>query len=124
MHTHELKEIIKRFMAERNWLNQPPAEVAKSIVIEGAELLEHFQWTQFFKEEPELDAEEKKEIMEELADVFIYAIEMSIVLDCDIEKIVLAKLEKAAKKYPAAEAVLLGSKSYKGIKKEYRKKNG
>lgn len=117
-----IKETVKEFMAARNWLNQPPADVAKSIVIEGAELLEHFQWTQFFEEKPELDPEEKQEIIEELADVFIYAIEMSILLDCDIEDIIKAKLDKAAKKYPAKDTVVLGSKGYKGIKKAYRAK--
>lgn len=119
-----IKEVVHAFMAERKWLNQPPADVAKSIVIEAAELLEHFQWTQFFQENPEIDPAEKEEIKEELADVLIYAIEMAILLECDIEDIVKAKLEKAAKKYPAKETVVLGSKGYKGIKKAYRAKNG
>ena len=41
--TSDLKKMVGKFMSERNWLDQPPADVAKSIVIEAAELLEHFQ---------------------------------------------------------------------------------
>ena len=49
------KEEVRKFMEERNWLNQPAGDVAKSIVIEAAELLEHFQWNNFFEEEVEKD---------------------------------------------------------------------
>jgi len=121
MTTKELKKIVKDFMAERDWLNQPPADVAKSIVIEAAELLEHFQWSDFFSEDVSKDPEAKQEIVEELADVFIYAIEMSILLDCDMTDIVTAKLNKAAKKYPVGVVNgKLGSKKYKDIKKKHR----
>ena len=108
-------------MEERNWLNQPAGDVAKSIVIEAAELLEHFQWNNFFEEEVEKDPKIKKEIIEELADVFIYAIEMSILLDVEMSKIVHDKLLAAAKKYPVGVVNgKLGSRKYKEIKKKYR----
>ena len=42
-------------MEERAWLDQPVADVAKSIIIEAAELLEHFQWNNFFAEQVEND---------------------------------------------------------------------
>lgn len=108
-------------MKERDWLNQPPVDVAKSIIIEAAELLENFQWSNFFVEEVEKDPELKEEIVKELADVFIYSIEMSILLGVDIEKIVHDKLVAAAKKYPVGVVNgSLGSKKYKAIKKKYR----
>ena len=61
------REEVKRFMAERGWSDQPPADLAKSIVIEAAELLEHFQWENFFGEEVVKDPRIKKEIVKELA---------------------------------------------------------
>ncbi|MDE2010854.1 MAG: nucleotide pyrophosphohydrolase [Patescibacteria group bacterium] len=119
-----IKDEVRKFMKERDWLNQPASDVAKSIVIEAAELLEHFQWNSFFAEEVEKDHELKQEIVKELADVFIYAIEMAIVLDVDIADIVHQKLLAAAKKYPVGVVNgKLGSKRYKEIKKEYRKNN-
>lgn len=112
---------VRKFMEERDWLNQPPADVAKSIIIEAAELLEHFQWNNFFDEQVEKDPDAKQEIVDELADVFIYSIEMAILLDCDIDKIIESKLAKAAKKYPVGLVNgKLGSKKYKEIKKKYR----
>jgi dCTP diphosphatase len=120
----DFKKEVRDFMAERNWLDQPASDVAKSIVIEAAELLEHFQWNSFFAEEVEKDPELKKEIIEELADVFIYATEMSILLDCDIAEIVHQKLLKAGLKYPVGVVNgKLGSKKYKEIKKAYRQKS-
>jgi NTP pyrophosphatase (non-canonical NTP hydrolase) len=116
-----VKNVVKKFMKDRNWLNQPPADVAKSIIIEAAELLEHFQWNNYFQEEIEKDPDMKQEIIDELADVFIYAIEMSILLNCNIEKIVQSKLERAAKKYPVGIVNgKLGSKRYREIKKKHR----
>ena len=118
----KVKQTVRKFMEERNWLNQPTADVAKSIIIEAAELLEHFQWNNYFDEEIEKDPEMKQEIVHELADVFIYATEMAILLNVNIENIVNAKLAIAAKKYPVGVVNgKLGSKKYREIKKEYRK---
>jgi dCTP diphosphatase len=117
----KIQQEVKDFMRERDWLNQPLADVAKSIVIEGAELLEHFQWNNYFQEEVEKDPEMKEEIIKELADVFIYCIEMSILLGVDIEEIVHSKLLAAAKKYPVGVVNgKLGSKKYNEIKKKHR----
>ncbi len=121
---NEVKKEVQKFMEERDWLGQPPADVAKSIIIEAAELLEHFQWSSFFCEEVEKDQKTKNEIVAELADVFIYAVEMAILLDVNIGDIVHAKLIKAAKKYPVGVVNgKLGSKKYKEIKKKYRAKS-
>jgi len=114
-------KIVKKFMDERDWNDQPPGDIAKSIIIEAAELLEHFQWSSFFSEDATKDPRIKQEIIDELADVFVYAIEMSIALDCNIETIVKNKLKKAAKKYPPKKVMgFLGSKAYREIKKRHR----
>ena len=126
----ELDQRIKKHLAERGWDTLRPGDIAKSIMIEGAELLELFQW-----ENPELEAvrqnpEKIDEIKKELADVLIYAIEMSVLLGFDTEDIINKKLEHAAKKYPA-ELMKKNAKDGAGsgedseywrIKKEYRAK--
>ncbi len=88
-------------MVERGWDKQMPSDIAKSIVIEAAELLEYFQWSDSTKEKVEKDPRFRGEILDELADVFIYAMHMAQVLDCDAEDIIRKKLAKAALKYPA-----------------------
>ena len=92
---------IKRFLVERGWDKLRPSDLAKSISIEAAELLEIFQWTSLDIEETKRDAQRIEDIKKELADVFIYAIEMAILLHLDVEKIVMAKLEQVRRKYPA-----------------------
>ena len=92
---------IKRFLVERGWDKLRPSDLAKSISIEAAELLEVFQWTSLDIEETKRDTQRMEDIKKELADVFIYAIEMAILLHLDVEKIVMAKLEQVRRKYPA-----------------------
>lgn len=88
----ELKNELIKFQKERDWKKfHTPENLAKSISIEAAELLEHFQWGK------EYDLEE---VSEELADVLIYCIYMADSLNLDIAEIILNKMEKNAKKYP------------------------
>ena len=75
--------------------------LAKSIMIEGAELLEHFQWENLSLEEVKSDPEKLAEIRKELADVLIYSLQMSVLLGLDTEEIIREKLVLAAEKYPA-----------------------
>ena len=85
----ELKLKIDKFNKARDWDQfHSPANLAKSIVIEAAELLECFQWN----DEYNLD-----DVKDELADVINYCIQMSMVLDLDIKKIVNDKMLKNAK---------------------------
>lgn len=97
---------IKKFNEERDWGKfHTPENLAKSISIEAAELLEHFQW----------DSENynKEEVCEELADVFTYCIQMAMKLEVSPEEIILKKLEKTKKKYPVEKA--------KGVSTKYNK---
>lgn len=92
----ELKEEIIKFQTERDWKKfHTPENLAKSISIEAAELLEHFQWGK------EYDVDE---VADELADVLIYCIYMADAMDFDITEIILSKMEKNAVKYPAYKA--------------------
>lgn len=92
---------IKKFLIERGWNKLRPSDLAKSISIEAAELLEIFQWTSVGIEETKCDTQRMEGIKKELADVLIYAIEMAVLLNLDVGKIVMAKLEQVKRKYPA-----------------------
>jgi NTP pyrophosphatase (non-canonical NTP hydrolase) len=117
---------IQKYMKARDWDNLPPADLAKSVSIEAGELLEHFQWQNWSKEDIKKNKEKYLEIQSEVADVIIYCIEMANVLGFDIEKAINTKLKKAAKKYPAK--LFKGNKDPHGtgvcekIKAEYRSK--
>ena len=88
---------INKFTSDRNWDQfHSPANLAKSISIEAAELLECFQW-----DENNFDLEHVKE---ELADVLNYSIQLASKLDLDLIKIINDKIDKNEKKYPIEKA--------------------
>lgn len=89
------------FRDERNWKQfHNPKDLAISISLEAAELLEVFQWSG-----TDVTADGKTDkIKEELADVFLYSLLMADALDLDIAEIVTAKLEANRKKYPVDKA--------------------
>lgn len=92
---------IYDYLVERGWDKLCPSDLAKSISIEAAELLEIFQWTSVDIQEAKQNSEMMEKIKEELADVFIYSFEMATLLGIDSESIIKKKLEKVRKKYPA-----------------------
>lgn len=97
----EIENFIAKYMRARGWDDQPPAGLAKSISIESAELLEHFQWSEPTTAELKKDKEKFTAVQKELADVLIYCIDMCTVLGLDAEKIIRAKMRHNIKKYPA-----------------------
>ncbi|MCR5832132.1 MAG: nucleotide pyrophosphohydrolase [Lachnospiraceae bacterium] len=93
----ETIERIRRFSDERDWDQfHSPANLAKSIVIEAAELLECFQWD---NENYDLD-----HIKEELADVIVYCQNMLDKLGLDADEIVNMKMSQNESKYPVDKA--------------------
>lgn len=87
-----LKKIIE-FRDERGWReHDTPDALAKSIIIEAAELLQNYQWPD---ETPNFE-----NVKEELADVIIYALAMCSDLNLDPETIIEEKLKKNEVKYP------------------------
>ncbi len=122
----DLETKVYKHLKARKWDNLRPVDIAKSIMIEGAELLELFQWQNLSLEEVKKDKEKLTEIKKELADVLIYCLEMSVLLDLDTKKIINHKLNLVAKKYPAKlmrkRKSDAGGDDYLRIKKEYRNK--
>jgi len=112
----EIKKItnkIKKFRDEREWLQfHNHKDLALSLVLEAAEVLEHFQW----KSPDEVEAygkTAKNEIADELADVSMYLFELVDNLGIDLGKAIEVKMKKNAKKYPVKKA--------KGSAKKYTK---
>ena len=89
----KLLEAIIKFRDERGWRqHDTPEALAKSIIIEAAELLENYQWSDV--------AADMENVKEELADVIIYALAMVSDLGLDPETIIYEKLKKNNVKYP------------------------
>ena len=92
MGNQELIEALRQFVSERNWQQfHTPENLAKSISIESAELLELFQWS---------EPSEIEDIKDELADVLTYCFLLADKYDLEVENIILEKLKKTKAKYP------------------------
>jgi dCTP diphosphatase len=97
-------ERIRRFRDARNWMQfHSPKNLACSVVIEAAELLEHFQW-KTNKESSEHAKKRRREISAEIADVAIYLIELADNLGIDFMDAIDQKLNDNEQKYPVARA--------------------
>ncbi|MFW9878500.1 MAG: nucleotide pyrophosphohydrolase [Candidatus Thorarchaeota archaeon] len=97
----QLKDSVEQFKIDRDWGQyHTPQDLAVSISIEAAELLEVFQWG--IKEDIKPDRIEK--IKEELADVMIYCISLANTMDIDIVTIIHDKIKLNSEKYPIEKA--------------------
>ena len=102
----QLNARIEQFNRNREWAQfHTPANLAKSISIEAGELLECFQWNDT---DYNLD-----NVLEELADVINYCMQLAQVLHVDLVDIVNAKMDRTEQKYPVEKA--------KGVSTKYSK---
>ncbi|HMQ33713.1 MAG TPA: nucleotide pyrophosphohydrolase [Chloroflexaceae bacterium] len=91
MNISELTDVINRFVTDKGWyaedsiFPQTPRNIATSVVVEAAELLEHFQ----FGDEPK----DKAALAGELADVANYLFQLAYLLEIDLERAILDKLK-------------------------------
>ena len=97
-------ETIRRviqFRDNRDWRQfHTPKDLAISLSLEAAELLEVFQWSG-----TDLECRDKLDrIREELADVLSYCVLMADVCGLDLDEILNAKVDKNAAKYPVEKA--------------------
>ena len=97
----QLRDKVREFVNERNWNNyHHPKELAISIAIEAAELLEIFQWDEKMDiQKMKADEKTMNKIKDEVADVMTYILCLSNQLDLDLSEIVLTKLAKNREKY-------------------------
>jgi len=101
----ELKRLVEDFVDRRDWHRfHAPKNLAMSMAIEAAELMEHFQWIS--AEESRRAADDPQRLAaigEELADVLCYALAMSNELGLDLASAIRGKIAKNEQKYPADE---------------------
>ena len=95
------KELVLRFRDDRDWKQfHNPKDLAISISLEAAELLEVFQWSG----SDTVCDNKKDKIKEELADIVNYCILMADVCNLDLDTIVQEKIIQNDKKYPVEKA--------------------
>ncbi|WP_175987258.1 nucleotide pyrophosphohydrolase [Microbacterium tenebrionis] len=92
MPTPATLQALRAFVEARDWDQfHTPENLAKSISIEAAELLELYQWG---------GTPDQQRVEEELADVVTYCIHLANKLGVDLDDIVMRKLESTEQKYP------------------------
>lgn len=100
MHIKELEERMHAFVTNKGWYEedspkqQSPRNLAISLAIEAAEILEHFQWQDALKDRDSLAGE--------LADVALYLLQLSSITGIDLEQAILDKLaENEGRQWPS-----------------------
>jgi NTP pyrophosphatase (non-canonical NTP hydrolase) len=92
MDLRELTQAMHQFVQAKGWYDpgslrqQTPRNIAISLALESAEVLEHFQWSEQSRDLDQLPGE--------LADVALYLLQLSSILDIDLETAILEKLKK------------------------------
>ena len=109
----ELKDFVQKYCEDRDWDQFHNAkDLATALIIESAELLEHFR----YKSEQEVEElfknpEKREHISEEMADVLFPLLRLAQKYNVDLAEVFKRKMEKNAKKYPIDKA--------KGSNKKY-----
>lgn len=99
-----IRSRIQAFVEERDWQQfHSPKNLAMAMIVEAAELVEHFQWMTE-QESREVSAEKKEQIGQELADTFVYLLRIADVLEINLIEATNRKLDINAKKYPVEKA--------------------
>ena len=100
----QLNEEVNFFVEERDWgLFQTPKNLSMALIVEAAELVEHFQWMRP-EESDSLTNDKKKKVAEELADILIYTVRLADRIGIDLEQSAKDKLTKNRRKYPVDKA--------------------
>ena len=98
-----LRDKLRAFALARDWDQfHSPKNLSMALMVEAAELMEHFQWLSE-AQSANLDTEKTAAVAEELADILLYLVRLADKLDVDLPEATLRKLEKNAAKYPAEQ---------------------
>lgn len=101
MKVDQMIEFQRRFVRARAWDQfHNPKNLALSLMVEAAELGEHFQWLTAEESEAIGKSGKRKDIEDELADVLFYLLRLADRLDVDLEKAFWKKMRQNARKYP------------------------
>ena len=100
-----LKKLVDDFVDQRDWHQfHAPKNLAMSLAIEAAELMEHFQWISPDESRRVADDPQRlSAVAEELADVLCYALAMANELNLDLSTAICRKIVKNEQKYPAEQ---------------------
>lgn len=97
---HDLQKLVITLRDERDWKQfHNPKDLAISLSLEAAEVMEHFQWKNT-EETTEHVQTHKKEIGYELSDLMYIILLFANDLDINLEEVFIEKLEKIKEKYP------------------------
>ena len=115
MNVEEIQERLRKFATDRDWEKfHSPKNLTMALSVEVAELVEIFQWSNSGGLDEIENPDIRKNIEEELADIFIYLLKISDKLNIDIEQSIHQKIEKNEKKYPIDKS-FGSSKKYKDL---------
>jgi dCTP diphosphatase len=107
----ELRDALRKFADERDWAQfHSPKNLACAVSVEAAELLESFQWLSEDQSRA-LPEAGRQAVSEEMADVFLYLLQLADKMNVDLIDAARKKLVINAEKYPIAQA--------KGTAKKY-----
>lgn len=97
----QLTKMVIKFRDERGWkASHLPRNLAISLMLESAEVLDHFKWKTDEEMWKYLKSKKGKEVAQELADVLHNVLLMAHEFDIDLEKVFVSKMKKNEKKYP------------------------
>jgi dCTP diphosphatase len=100
----QLKTRLREFAVERDWEQfHSPKNLAMALIVESAELVEHFQWLTE-EQSAVLPPDKLAEVEQELADIQIYLIRLADRLNIDLEQAVDAKIALNERRYPVEKA--------------------
>lgn len=92
MNLHELTLAIHQFVQSKGWYEadslrpQTPRNIAISLCLEAAEMLEYFQWSEI--------TNNRDQLASELADVALYLLQLAHLSKIDLEEAILNKLRE------------------------------
>ena len=114
MDIEKLQLKLREFARERDWEQfHDPKNLTMALSVEVSELLEIFQWSNDGGLSEIQNETTRKEIEEEIADVFNYIVRLADILDVDLEKASMLKIDENEKKYPI--------NTFKGSSRKYNK---
>ena len=99
-----LARALQQFADARDWGPfHSPKNLASALIVEAGELLEHFQWLTE-DQSRQLAPDTRQAVAHEKADVLLYLVQLSTVLDIDLMDAACAKMALNAQKYPVDQA--------------------